>query len=108
MVDDREDPGRVDRGRQFGRVVGIDDHHLIARRDIGDDFGLGQVPVGQNEGRFGVGLAQKAGLGLGAFHLGQVPRPDQGRAGRIGVGGFVAENEGGHGMPLWMLDFGGL
>ena len=90
------DIGIVDIGGQFGGVVGVDDHHLIARGHVGDDLRLRQVPVLQDKGRLGVRLAQQDGRGGGALHLGQIPGPDDGRAGGIGVGGFVAENFDGH------------
>jgi hypothetical protein len=44
MVDDRLDVRVVDRGRQFGGVVGVDDHHVLARFDVGDDRGFLQSP----------------------------------------------------------------
>jgi len=72
--------------------------------DIRDDARLGQVPFRQEKGGLGVGLAQKDGLGIAALQLVQVPRPEDGRAGGIGIGGFVAEDECGHGSVLTAAD----
>ncbi len=98
VVDDADHIGVVDRGRQFGGVVGIDDHHAFARRHIGNDFGLCDFPAFEHEGGFGIGLAQQHGACGGAFDLVQIPRPDDGREGGIGIGRFVAKN-GNHDMP---------
>ena len=96
MVDDRHDRGIPDRGRQFGRVVGVDDHHPILCRHVGNDVRLGKAPVFQHKGGFGVGFAQQHRLGIAAPDIGQIPGPDDGGQGGVGVRRFVAENERGH------------
>jgi hypothetical protein len=104
MVDDRGDVGLVDRGRQFGRVVGVDDHDLLTGGHIGNDPRLGQIPMLQHEQRLGVGFTQQHGLGGRGSDIGQIPGPDDGRAGGIGVGGLVAKNQGHAGNPFgWVL-----
>jgi hypothetical protein len=96
VVDDRADVGGVDVLRQFGGVVGVDDDDGLAGFDPVDDRGLVQAPARQHEGGLGVGLAQKDGFGVGSGDFVEVPGPDDGRAGAVGVGGFMAEDEGGH------------
>ena len=74
--------------------VSIDTINLsLSSGNAVDDTGLWNIPAVKDEGRLGVGLAQKHGLGVAAQHFVQVPRPNDGRAGGIGVGRFVAENE---------------
>jgi spermidine/putrescine transport system ATP-binding protein len=97
MVNDAGDLGVVDRRRKFGGVVGVDDDNGIFGAYVRDDLGLGQAPMLDHECGLGVRLAQKDGFRRGAFHFGKVPGPDDGRAGRVGVGRFVAENKGRHG-----------
>ena len=83
----------------------IDGDRLIIRH-VGDDFWLVQTPVFQHEGRFGVGLTQEFRSSVFAFDLVQIPGPDDGRAGGVGVRGFVAKDEGGHeACPMQMPEF---
>ena len=96
VIDDRPDIGRVDGGRQLCRVVGVNDHNRCVGFNVGDDGGLLKAPALQHEGGFGVGFAQEDGGCRFAFHLVQIPSPDDGGAGGIGVGRFVAENLNGH------------
>src|SRR5690606_21761481 len=92
VVDDADDVSLVDRRRQLGRVVGVDDKDLLAFFDIGQQGGGVKTPALQNEGGFGVGDAQHARFGSSGGVVGHHPSPDDGRAGGVGVRGFVAEN----------------
>jgi hypothetical protein len=78
VVDDGADVSIIDGGRQFSRIVGVDDDNRRAGLDVGNDRWLGQVPACQQPCGFGVGLAQQFGLGRGALDFGQIPRPDDG------------------------------
>ena len=96
VVDDGRDIGIIDRLGEFRRVVGIDDHNRRFGGYAVDDFRLIKTPFFKDKGRLGVRLTEQNRLGIGAFDFVQIPSPDQGRAGGIGVGRFMAENEGGH------------
>ena len=96
MVDDAGDVGVVDVLRQLTWVVCVHDDHIGVGGQLCHDLRLFQTPVLQNKKRFGVGLAQQDGLGLDPFDLVEVPGPDNRAAGAVGVGGFVAKDEGGH------------
>ena len=74
--------------------------------DIGDKLRFGKAPVFQHKGGFGIGLAQQARLGLLSADIGQIPGPDDGGKRCIGIGGFVAENENGHGKTYLRMNLG--
>jgi chaperonin GroES len=85
---------------QFGGVVGVDDDDGLPGLDAVDDGGLVQTPARQHEGGLGVRFAEEDRRRLFACDFAQVPGPDDRGAGAVGVGGFVAENEGGISAPL--------
>jgi len=70
VVDDRLNFRIVDRGRQFGGVVGVNDHDFVVGGNVGDDRGLFKAPMLQHEGGFGVRFAQKHRLCRGVFDFG--------------------------------------
>jgi hypothetical protein len=96
VVDDRADVGGVHVRGQFGGVVGVDDDDGLPGLDAVDDGGLVQTPARQHEGGLGVRFAEEDRRRLFACDFAQVPGPDDRGAGAVRVGGFVAENEGGH------------
>ena len=96
VVDDRAHVRAIDVGGQFRRIVGVDNHHRRAVIQIGNDVGLFGEPAGQHEFGFGIGFAQQLCLGRRAFDFAQIPGPDDGRAGGIGIGGFMPQNLDGH------------
>ena len=69
--------------------------------NVCDDLWFVQFPVVEHKQGFGVRLAQQDGLGVYAFDLVQVPCPDNGRSGRVGVRCFVAEDERCHRFCPW-------
>ena len=92
MVDDLDHLGLIQAGGQFGGVVGVHDHALIAGCDIGDDLRLVQVPPLQHPQGLGVGFPLQDRLGGGLADLVQIPGPDDGGTGRIRIGGGMAED----------------
>ena len=92
VVDDFQHLGLRQRGGQFRGVVGVHNHALVARGHVLDDFGHVHAPFAQHPQRLGVGRALQHRFRRGLADIRQIPRPDQWRAGGIGVGGLVAEN----------------
>jgi hypothetical protein len=91
VVDDRQNLGSLIEGGSSAGLLVSTTTTLIAGGHVGHDLGLVQTPAGSIQGGFGVGRAQQDGARRGAGFV-QIPGPDDGRAGGIGVGGFVAEN----------------
>jgi len=93
MIDDHADVGLADRPGQFGRIVGVEDRDRRAGGKRLDHARCLHAPSLQHEGGLAARRAQQHRLGRLAAHLGQVPRPDERRPGRVGIGGLVAEDE---------------
>ena len=96
VVDDAANVGAVDGSGQFGWVVGIDDDHGLVFGHVRNDLGLVELPMVQHERRFGVWLSKQDRLCVFTFDLVEVPGPDDGAAGAVGVWRFMAEN-----FALW-------
>ena len=95
VVDDRDHVCAVDVGRQFCRVVGVNDHDGLAVCHVCDDLRQIKTPACRHKPRFCVWCAQKPCFGCvaGVVHE---PFPDQRRAEGISVGRFVPKNQSCH------------
>ena len=82
--------------------VRLKDGHInvVCVLDILYDLGLLQLPTLQHPRSFGVRLSEQNRLRGAALDLVEIPRPDDGRSGGVGVGRLVAEDQGAHGGVL--------
>ncbi len=110
VVDDALNVGVVDAVGQFGGVVGVDDdHRLRRRRHSAMIAGLGRSQRCSMNAASVLGSPSSTASAFWPLTSFRYQAQMIGRAGGIGVGGFVAENLDGHvGVRAWGCEFRGL